>query len=78
MAPDFPDGSWLSSADLLGFPTCFPRSGRAVPGQTNLWLRREFELPERLAGKLVLRINRDQDAEVYLNGVLVAPAGGLE
>jgi tetratricopeptide (TPR) repeat protein len=71
--PDFPDGTWLSSAELLGYLTYFSRSDRAVPGRTNLWLRREFDLPELPTDKLVLRINRNQDAEVYLNGTLVAP-----
>jgi tetratricopeptide (TPR) repeat protein len=73
-APDFPDGTWPSSSDLRGSLTYSSRSGRAVPGRTNLWLRREFELPNVPTGYLVLRINRNQDAEVYLNGVLVAPA----
>jgi tetratricopeptide (TPR) repeat protein len=72
-APDFHDGSWSSSAELLGVPTYFSRSDRAVPALTNLWLRREFDMQDIPAGKLVLRINRDQDAEVYLNGVLAAP-----
>ena len=72
-APDFSDGTWSSSAELLGSRTFSSRSGRAVPGRTNLWLRREFELPDLPAGKLVLRIHRNQDAQVYLNGVLAAP-----
>jgi serine/threonine protein kinase/Flp pilus assembly protein TadD len=72
-APDFHDGSWSSSAELLGAPNYFSRSDRAVPALTNLWLRREFDMQDIPAGKLVLRINRDQDAEVYLNGVLAAP-----
>ncbi|MGD0814106.1 MAG: serine/threonine-protein kinase [Verrucomicrobiota bacterium] len=73
-APDFPDGTWLSSAELPGSLTFSSRSGRAVPVRTNLWLRREFELSALPSGKLVMRINRNQDAEVYLNGVFAAPA----
>jgi serine/threonine protein kinase/Flp pilus assembly protein TadD len=72
-APDFPDGTWPSSAELLGSLTYSSRTGRVMPSLTNLWLRREFNLPNLPSGKLVLRINRNQDAEVYLNGVPVAP-----
>ncbi|HEX4119679.1 MAG TPA: protein kinase [Verrucomicrobiae bacterium] len=72
-APDFSDDTWSSSAELLGSLAYSSRSGRAVPVYTNLWLRREFELPDLPAGKLVLRVKRDQDAQVYLNGVQLAP-----
>ncbi len=51
-----------------------PRTDRAAACQTNFWLRREFEVHDIPAGKLILLHDRDQDAEVYLNGVSIAPA----
>jgi serine/threonine protein kinase/tetratricopeptide (TPR) repeat protein len=72
-AADFTDAAWPAAASLPGLPAYSPRSDRAVPFHTNLWLRREFALPAVPAGKVVLRLNRSHEAEVFLNGVLVAP-----
>lgn len=73
-APDFSDGAWASSPGIFA-PTSFvPRSDRGVTPRTNLWLRQQFQLGQVPTGKVVLRLNRDQGAEVYLNGVLAAPA----
>jgi serine/threonine protein kinase len=74
---DFSDLSWQLSTTVAGFPTyapCSPRIDRSVYFHTNLWLRREFDLPGPAAGKLVLRLNRCHDAEVFINGSRVAPA----
>ncbi|HEX3799884.1 MAG TPA: tetratricopeptide repeat protein [Verrucomicrobiae bacterium] len=69
----FPDGRWATAAELVANSTYTTRSLRAAPALTNLWLRREFDLAEIPAGKLVLRVNRNEDAQVYLNGVLLTP-----
>jgi mono/diheme cytochrome c family protein len=42
---------------------------------SDIWLRKDFRLVE-IPGKLVLRINHDEDAEVYLNGKLVKSLKG--
>jgi len=73
MAPDFSDKDWTSCPAVFGPTNFVPRSERAVTPRTNLWLRQEFELPRVPTGRIVLRRNRNQGAEIYLNGVLAAP-----
>ncbi|KPK83458.1 MAG: hypothetical protein AMJ81_08245 [Phycisphaerae bacterium SM23_33] len=71
---DFDDSSWQKGPG--GFGT------RGTPGSTvrtewktpDIWIRRTFELPEAKFTDLHLRIHHDEDAEVYLNGVLAARA----
>ena len=42
----------------------------------DIWLRREFTLPDRELGNLALRIHHDEDVEVYVDGMLAASASG--
>ena len=42
-----------------------------------IWLHREFELQKAPDGTLMVRMYHDEDAEVYLNGVLAAKAAGF-
>jgi len=66
---NFPDTSWNSAKVLFGFSTYSPRTDRSVTTHTNVWLRRQFELADLPTGKVVFRLNRNQDAEVFLNGI---------
>ena len=43
----------------------------------DIWIRRSFELKEVPAGEVLLRIHHDEDAEVYVNGVLAAKLSGF-
>lgn len=43
----------------------------------DLWLRRQFTLPEDKLDGLFLLMHHDEDAQVYLNGVLAARARGF-
>jgi len=75
--PGFDDSSWKEG--LSGFGT------RGTPGATvrtewnttDIWLRRELTLPAGNNENLLLRIHHDEDAEVYINGVLAASASGF-
>lgn len=44
---------------------------------SDLWLRREIALPEKLEGEILLRVNHDEDVDVYLNGVLALHEPGF-
>jgi putative heme-binding domain-containing protein len=72
----FDDGSWHEAPG--GFGT------RGTPGaivrtewrSREIWLRRGFVLPEGNASGLALSVHHDEDAEIYLNGVLAARLPG--
>jgi hypothetical protein len=74
--PEFDASAWKEGA--AGFGT------RATPGARvrtewntpNIWLRREFTLPDTKFSDLQLSIHHDEDAEIYLNGVLAATFTG--
>ena len=42
----------------------------------DIWIRRTFELKEFPKGEVWLRMHHDEDAEVYINGVLAARVNG--
>lgn len=73
--PYFNDSSWASGLSGFGAPdTRFAHVG--TPWQTSdIWLRRSVVLPSTLTSPY-LRVFHDDDAEVYLNGTLVATLPG--
>jgi hypothetical protein len=86
-----PSSSWRK-AGLRIFSTTPPgnRDGRvlaprALPGAivgaawntADIWIRREFSLPNRRFKDLHIFIHHDEDAEIYLNGVLTAKVAGF-
>lgn len=74
--PGFDDSAWKEGPG--GFGT--EGTPGAVIGTkwntTNIWLRREFTLPERPLKQPRLLLIYDEDPEVYLNGVLAAKLTG--
>ena len=42
----------------------------------DIWLRREFTLPEGKLGNLQFNVHHDEDVEIYINGVPAASAAG--
>ena len=44
---------------------------------SDIWLRREFDLSVEPDPSLLLRVHHDEDAEIYLNGVLAATLPGF-
>lgn len=72
----FDDSSWSQGTAGFGVEGTPGAIIRTIWNTSDIWIRRQFELPE---GRLVnpkLRIHYDEDAEVYINGVLAAQTSG--
>ena len=80
---DKPAADWFAPA----FDASVWKSGPAPFGQgydginTNwktgdIWLRREVTLPAAIPAKLSVIVKRDEDVEIYVNGILAASAAG--
>lgn len=74
--PGFDDSAWQVGTG--GFGT--EQTPGAIVGTewktTDIWLRREFSLPDRKLNHPVLWLHYDEAPEVYLNGVLAARVAG--
>lgn len=74
--PDFDDSGWKEGPagfGTQGTPGAVVRTEWKTP---DIWLRRVVELPA-VQGDVALWIHHDEDAEVYINGVLVGQAQGF-
>jgi hypothetical protein len=74
--PGFGDAAWHSGKS--GFGT--PETPGAVVGTTwntsDIWLRREFEIPKDKLKNLELWVHHDDDVQIYVNGVLAVQSEG--
>ena len=73
---DFNDSNWKKG--LAGFGT-IDTPGAKVRTRWNtpdIWIRRTFELPDTIPDRIILRMHHDEEATVYLNGILAANASG--
>jgi hypothetical protein len=74
--PDFDDSGWKEGPGGFGTegtPGAVVRTQWKTP---DIWIRREFTLPRDVPAELYLRMHHDEDAQVYLNGVLAAEVSG--
>ena len=74
---DFDDASWKEAEGGFGEPTTPGSKVRTNWKTPDIWLRRTFEVSDEKTGGLALLIHHDEDAEVYLNGVLISSLKGF-
>lgn len=75
--PDFADGSWKQGPAGFGTAQTPGTIVRTEWRDSDIWLRREFELSQTPAAALFLQMHHDEDTEVYINGVLAAKVTGF-
>jgi hypothetical protein len=75
--PGFNDGAWKDGVGGFGStetPGIFLNTAWTTP---DIWLQREFTLGSEDVSKLKLHVFHDEDAEIYLNGMLAARLTGF-
>jgi hypothetical protein len=72
----FDAGGWKQGPAGFGKGASDAGKMRTAWSTDDIWLRREFDLPQGDFKGLLLRCYHDDDAEVYLNGVLAATLHG--
>lgn len=74
--PDFDDSTWprgKAGFGRAGTPGAVVRTDWHT---TEIWLRREFDLDDSPRDRLRLYVHHDEDADIYINGVLAARLSG--
>jgi hypothetical protein len=74
--PDFDASGWSSGPGGFGTKGTPGAVIGTVWNTADIWVRRSFELKELPKGEVMLRLHHDEDAEVYVNGVLAARVRG--
>ena len=69
--PDFDDERWPTGQGGFGTQETPGTIVRTQWKTNDIWLRRTFHLND-IAGDIFLRLHHDEDAEIYINGKLVA------
>jgi hypothetical protein len=72
----FDDSSWKKGIGGFGTEGTPGTVVRTEWKSTDIWLRRTFELEDKKFGQPHLNIHHDEDAEVYINGILAAKVSG--
>ncbi len=74
--PDFDDTSWNEGPGGFGTKGTPGAVVRTEWKTDDIWIRRTFTLPEGPLDSLQLFVHHDEDAEIYLNGILAAKVPG--
>ena len=75
-AAAFDSSSWQEGEGVLGTKNTPGAEVRTTWDTPDIWARRSFDLPAVNPNSLLLGVLHDEDAEVYLNGVLAAKLTG--
>lgn len=73
----FNDSHWKSGQGGFGRKGTKGLKFGTLWSSSDIWLRRDFTLAENAPAETRLMLHHDEDAEVYLNGVLAASATGF-
>ncbi len=75
-APTFDTAAWKEGEGVFGTKGTPGAAVRTTWDTPDVWARRAFDLPEVNPSRLTLVVLHDEDAEIYLNGVLAAKVTG--
>lgn len=75
--PDYDDSAWSEGEGGFGTPGTPGAVARTVWNTPDIWLRKRFHLSDVDFKHLALVVHHDEDAEVYVNGRLVASFKGF-
>ena len=75
--PDFDDTAWKLAPAGFGSPGTPGGVVRTEWTTKDIWLRREFNLPEGQIDSPVIQMHHDEDAEVYINDRLAVKTTGF-
>jgi hypothetical protein len=73
MQPTFNASTWQVGPAPFGHDQSGVRTDWST---SDIWIRREVTIPEKLPANLHFAIQHDEDAEIYVNGVLAASVTG--
>ncbi len=74
--PDFDSAAWSEGKGGFGTKDTPGVVARTEWKSPDIWLRRSFDLKDKPEGEVLLRVHHDEDAEIYINGILAAKQGG--
>jgi len=75
-APGFDDSGWQRGVGGFGKPGTPGAIVRTPWTRPGIWLRRVFHLPSIPSSRLYLQVHHDEDAQVFINGKLIAQLKG--
>lgn len=73
---NFDDSNWKTGPGGFGSRQTPDAPVKTVWNSADIWLRRSIKVSELPKGRIALRLWHDEDAEVYINGQLVAELSG--
>ncbi|MCD7969240.1 MAG: DUF4965 domain-containing protein [Alistipes sp.] len=74
MEPGFDDSGWQAGQGAFGTMENEP-TARTQWSTDHIWVRRSFDLPEQLTGRVFLEYSHDDRAVIYVNGIQVVDTG---
>ncbi len=75
--PGFDDSGWRVGEAGFGTPGTPGAVVRTTWNTSDIWIRRQFTMPSGRFDNLQLLLHHDEEAEVYVNGVLAARVAGF-